>query len=132
MKKFLALFLLMVSFLFVGCQGTASPGAAESGLKGAGYTVEVMNATQAKERVGGVEFVVSPTSAILATKGTNEVIIIFYFNNIEDTDKFVKENIAVMYRFAERYTESPKTGSHNNAAYAGTPNAVKAAGFPVL
>ena len=131
MKKIIALIVLVFAFLLVSCEGSSSPSGAKSNLEKDGYTVEVMNTTEAKARIEGINFVVDPTNALLATKGKEDVVIIFYFNSIDEADKFVKENVSVMYKFAERYSANPKTGYLNNAAYAGSQKACQTAGFPV-
>ncbi len=131
MKKILALFVLAFAFLLAGCSQSVSVDGVKSNLQGSGYTVEVMGQTEAKARISGVTYTTTPTNVVYAVKGT-DIAIIFFFSNIDEAEKFVNENIAVMVRFAEKVTdESPKTGSHNNAAYCGSYNAIKAAGFPV-
>ncbi len=129
-KKLLAIIVLAFTFLLASCNASFSSGEAKSNLEGQGYTVEVMDTTEAKARVQGVNYNVTPQSAIFAAKG-NDKVLIFFFSSIDEADKFVHENIAVMVRFAEGFSENPKTGCHNNAAYTGSIAAAKAAGFPV-
>lgn len=132
MKKFFALFAIAFAFILASCSASVSSGSVKSSLQSSGYTVEEMSTAEAKESISGVEYVVDPTSVIYAKKDGKEVILIFFFSSIDDATKFLNKNIQPMYYFAQRYAEeNPRTGSHNNAAYAGTPNAVKAAGFPV-
>lgn len=131
MKKLLAIIVLAFTFLLASCNASFSSGEAKSNLERSGYTVDLMSETEAKVRVTGVEYNVTPTNVIYAAKG-KDVVIIFFLSSIDDADKFVKDNIGVLVGFAEKYTEdNPKAGYHNNAAYAGTLAACKAAGFPV-
>ena len=130
MKKILALFVLAFTFLLAGCSQSVSADGVKSNLQGGGYTVEVMGQSEAMARISGVTYTTTPTNVVYAVKGT-DVAIIFFFSNMDEADKFVHENIAVMVRFAEKVTESPKAGYHNNAAYCGSYNAIKAAGFPI-
>ena len=131
MKKLFAAILLVFALFLTGCNASMGAGGVKSSLEGAGYKVETMNKEEAKARVTGVNYVVSPTDVIYATKG-DDLILMFFFNSIDDADAFVKENIGVMHSFAERNTTNPKVGSHNNTAYVGSVAAAKAAGIPTF
>ena len=131
MKKLFTTLFLAAALSLTGCmESNISSGSMKASLESKGYTAEVMNKTEAEVRIQGVNYVVNIVDALYSEKGS-EVIVAFFCANIDDAEKFVKENIAAMHNFAERYTEEPKVGSHNNVAYAGSYNIVAAAGIPV-
>lgn len=132
MKKLFFPILFAATLGLVGCgEASLSSGAVKSSLEGQGYSVQVFNKAESEAYIKGINYVVEIDSAIDAHKGEKEVILIFFCKNINDADAFVKENISVMNGYAERYTEEPKVGSHNNVAYCGSASAVAAAGIRI-
>lgn len=133
MKKLFLPLLMAATLGLTGCglEGSMSSGSMKNNLSSAGYTkVEVMSRVEATARVEGITWNVNITDALYCAEN-NEVILAFFCSNIADAEKFLNENIAVMAKFAERVSENPKTGMHNNVAYAGSVNIVKAAGIPI-
>ena len=133
MKKLFLSLLFAASLGLTGCglEGSMSSGAMKNSLNSAGYNqVEVMSRVEATARIEGITWNVDITDALYCDQN-KEAILAFFCSNINDAEKFVKENIAVMVRFAEKYSEDPKTGQHNNVAYCGSPKILKAAGIPI-
>ena len=132
MKRLLTAFMLAACIGLASCgEASMSSGQMKGNLEGKGYTVEVMGKTEAEARIQGIKYVVDIKDALISSKGQDQAIIAFFCANINDADKLVKENIQAMHGWAQRYTEEPKVGSHNNVAYAGSFDAVAAAGIPV-
>ena len=132
MKKLFLSLLFAASLGLTGCglEGSMSSTEMKNNLASAGYTAEVMSRAEATARIEGITWNVTINDALYSAKG-QEVIIAFFCANIADAEKFVNENISAMVKFAERVSENPKTGFHNNVAYTGSLNIVKAAGIPV-
>lgn len=133
MKKLFLPLLFAASLGLTGCglEGSMSSGAMKNSLNSAGYNqVEVMSRVEATARIEGITWNVNITDALYCAQN-NEVILAFFCSNIGDAEKFVNENVAVMVKFAERVSENPKTGMHNNVAYCGSQKIIKAAGIPI-
>ena len=126
MKKLIASLLMVAAVGLTACEASASSATIKANLDGAGYSCEIMSKEEAEKRIVGVEYVVSIKDAVYAIKGSSDVFIGFFCNNIEDASNFMTTNVSVLYHFAEQYTESPKVGSHNNVAYVGTPASIAA------
>ena len=131
MKKFFFPLLFVASLGLTGCNASMSSNDLKGNLEGKGYTVEVMSRVEAEARIQGINFVVEIKDAVYTLKGEHDVFLAFVCNSIDDASKFANENVAVMVSFAERSSENPKVGSHNNVAYTGSYDAVAAAGIPV-
>ena len=133
MKKLFLPLLMAATLGLTGCglEGSMSSGSMKNSLNSAGYNqAEVMTRAEATARIEGITWNVNITDALYCAQN-NEVILAFFCSNIADAEKFVNENVAVMVKFAQRYSENPKTGMHNNVAYCGSPSIVKAAGIPI-
>lgn len=131
MKKLIATLFTTAALALTACQSTMTSAEMKANLEKKEYTVEIMGAEETKVRIQGVNFNVDIKDSLLSTKGDKDVILAFFVTNSKDADAFVKENVSALYKFAQRYTEDPKTGYHNNVCYTGSPDAVKAAGLPV-
>ena len=132
MKKLFLTLLCAATLTLTGCEQSMSSGQLKSNLESKGYIVEVMNPTEAKARIKGINYNVDITDAVYTKKGTEDVFVAFVCKNMDDADKFIKENIAAMTHYAEEYTENPKVGFHNNVAYTGSARAATDAGIPNL
>ena len=129
MKKLFSALVLSACFALTACEASSSSGSAKSALQANGYTVEVMSETEAKERIKNINWNVSVVDVVYAQKGNNELYLGFYCKNIADADAFSKENIQLLYGYAERFCESPKVGSWNNVAYCASPAAAAIVGI---
>lgn len=133
MKRLLCTLLLATSMGLASClEKSTNSTELNSKFQSAGYNTKVMNAAETKAHFQeAIAFVVDVVDSLQATKGESnpEFFLAFFFNNIDDASKFVNENIAIMTRTAERYSDDPKVGSYNNVAYLGSPAAFTVAGF---
>ena len=128
MKRLISTLLVAGAFALTACSPTMySSSSSKSKLEGKGYTVEVYSFEEAKARITGLNYEgFDFTDALVADKGADDerdVLLAFYFKNVDDASKFIEENIGQMNRYAENTLGSNLTvrvGSHNNVAYTGS------------
>lgn len=139
MKKFFAALLIAGSIGLSACAATTytADGTANN-LKGKGYTTEVLSYDLAKVKIRGLNYdIVAFTNAVYAEKGTGDdadLLMAFFFPNINDAEKFVSgnsyENLGLMNNYGDSNLGknlTKKVGTHNNVAYIGSVTSFSAA-----
>ena len=132
MRKLFTAIAAIATLGLAACEASMSVDSVKSNMTNGGYTVTVRNEAETKAEIQGINYNVTVSNSLFATKGDKDALVVFFCNNIDDASSFVRENVQAMYHWAERYTEAPVTGHHNNAAYAGTKAAVRQAGIPIV
>ena len=135
MKKLFTSLLLTGAVLLTGCANSVNSAGVKTKLESNQYSVEIMSKAETEVRVKGINFNVTITDAIYATKGPVEayedVFLVFFCANADDADSFMKENLSALYYYAASFTKEPKVGVYNNCTYTGSEAGVNAAGFTI-
>ena len=139
MKKLFTTLLFAASLALSACGSKIYKGEeSKASLEKKEYTVVLLSEAEAKLLISGINFDdVTLKSVVRADKGKDEdkdFFLGFYFDSIEEAEKFNSkndnQNLALMSKYAEIELGSnlkSKVGSHNNVAYVGSETSFKAA-----
>lgn len=132
MKKVLATLLCVGAFALAACSPDMKTAeSSKSKLQGKEYTVTVYSEEEAKTHFTAFTFEgISVKNALLAEKGSDDdhdLLLAFYFSSIDEAEKFTEieehENLGLLNSLLEKELGAnltPKIGTHNNVAYAGS------------
>ena len=122
--------LTALSFLaLVGCSASESSGSVKSYLVNHGFaesniTIMSGDAYKKTQKEGfvadGLTEYLAGSKAAASEKELPEQFYCWFFQSIDQADKFVKDYIGDMYRALEGRVKDPRMGSRNNTAWCGT------------
>ena len=119
----------LATFALVSCADSESSGSVKSYLTSHGFAesgILVMSGedykkTQSSSFVAeGLKEYLAGTKAPASEKELPEQFYCWFFQSIDQADKFVKDYVADIYRGIEGKAKDPGMGSRNNVAWCGT------------